>query len=58
ALNATTNFDIGLLAPIDFTKAQKTIPGVRLFNTRLLAARIKAGKVVSEPKFFDAAAPA
>jgi ABC-type branched-subunit amino acid transport system substrate-binding protein len=58
ALNATTSFDIGLLAPIDFTKPEQAIPGLRLFNTRLLAGRIKGGKVVSEAQFFDAAAPA
>jgi ABC-type branched-subunit amino acid transport system substrate-binding protein len=58
ALNATTSFDIGLLAPIDFTKPEQVIPGLRIFNTRLLAGQIKGGKVVSEPQFFDAAAPA
>jgi ABC-type branched-subunit amino acid transport system substrate-binding protein len=58
ALNATTSFDIGLLAPIDFTKPEQVIPGLRLFNTRLLAGQVKGGKVVSEPQFFDATAPA
>ncbi|MEY2590196.1 MAG: hypothetical protein QOJ67_2180, partial [Acidimicrobiaceae bacterium] len=58
ALNATTSFDIGLLAPIDFTKPEQVIPGLRLFNTRLLAGHIKGGTVVSEPQFFDATAPA
>ncbi|MEY2436452.1 MAG: hypothetical protein QOF97_1288 [Acidimicrobiaceae bacterium] len=58
ALNATTSFDIGLFAPIDFTKPEQVIPGLRIFNTRLLAGQIKGGKVVSETQFFDAAAPA
>ncbi|MDQ1495846.1 MAG: hypothetical protein QOG69_2329, partial [Actinomycetota bacterium] len=56
ALNATTSFDIGLMAPIDFTKPQQVIPGLRIFNTRLLAGRIEGGEVVSETQFFDAAA--
>jgi hypothetical protein len=58
ALNATSSFDIGLFAPIDFTKTEQVIPGLRLFNTRLLAGQIKAGKIVSEAKFFDSATPA
>ena len=57
ALNATANFDIGLLAPINFTKPEQVIPGLRIFNTRMLAGRIEGGKVVSETQFFDAAAP-
>jgi ABC-type branched-subunit amino acid transport system substrate-binding protein len=57
ALNATTSFDNGLLAPIDFTKPEQVIPGLRVFNTRLLAGQIESGKVVSEAQFFDAAAP-
>jgi ABC-type branched-subunit amino acid transport system substrate-binding protein len=57
ALKATTNFDIGLVAPINFTKPEQVIPGLRIFNTRLLAGQIKGGKVVSETQFFDATAP-
>jgi ABC-type branched-subunit amino acid transport system substrate-binding protein len=57
SLKATTNFDIGLLAPIDFTKPEQVIPGLRVFNTRLLAGQIESGKVMSEAQFFDAAAP-
>jgi ABC-type branched-subunit amino acid transport system substrate-binding protein len=58
ALRATTKFDIGLLAPIDFTKPQQVIPGLRIFNTRVLAGQLKGGKVVNETQFFDSAAPA
>jgi ABC-type branched-subunit amino acid transport system substrate-binding protein len=57
ALNATTNFDVGLLAPINFTQPEQVIPGLRIFNTRLLAGRIEGGKVVSETQFFNAAVP-
>jgi ABC-type branched-subunit amino acid transport system substrate-binding protein len=57
ALNATTSFDVGLFAPVDFTKPEQAIPGLRIFNTRLLAGRIEGGNVISETQFFDAAAP-
>jgi ABC-type branched-subunit amino acid transport system substrate-binding protein len=57
SLKATSNFDIGLLAPINFTKTEQVIPGLRIFNTRLLAGHFAGGKVVSQAQFFDAAAP-
>lgn len=56
ALNGITDFDIGLLAPVDFTTPQTAIPGLRLFNTSLIAGHFEDGQVViDDPNFFDAA---
>lgn len=54
-MGTITDFDIGLLAPIDFTSPQTLIPGLRLFNTNVVVSVFKGGEVVTDPTFVDIA---